>query len=270
MTISVITATYNRPQQLYTVAFNSLLNQTDHNFEWVVINDGCNQQTREMIATLQAPFPIAYVEIEHSSTGFGLCYARNAGLNLATGSLITYLDDDNSFEREFICATKHFFQQHGFVKYSMAIQKRRRDVVLQHKTIRSSKIFTSPSNSFCTLDNLISQQEIFDSNGFTHVHNSTPKWNPKYQIFADYEFLLQCTKEYGNSTFKLHPQVLVNYIQSSGGTIGRSHYGQWAAELKQILQDSSVYLLQPSHIAQLGQLAQAYHCKALERPPAFV
>ncbi|BCL39650.1 glycosyltransferase family 2 protein [Nostoc sp. MS1] len=270
MTISVITATYNRPQQLYTVAFNSLLNQTDHSFEWVVVNDGCNPQTREMIATLQAPFPIAYLEIEHSSTGFGLCYARNAGLNIATGSLITYLDDDNSFEREFICATKHFFQQHDFVKYSMAIQKRRRDVVLHDKTIRSSKVFTSPSNSFCTLEQLISQQEIFDSNGFTHVHNLALKWNPNYQIFADYEFLLQCTKQYGNSTFKLHPQVLVNYIQSSTGTIGCSHYCQWATELKQILQDSSVYLLTSNHIVQLERLAQTYHRKALERPPAFV
>lgn len=270
MTISIITATYNRPHQLYNVAFNSLLNQTDHNFEWVVINDGCNQQTREIISTLQAPFPIVYAEIEHSHIGFGLCYARNAGLNVATGSLITYLDDDNSFEKEFIVATKYFFQQHNFVKYSMTVQNRRRDVVRQDKTIRSSKIFISPSNPNCTLEQLITQQEIFDSNGFIHIRHSSLKWNPEYRIFADYEFLLQCQNLFGSSVFKLNPQVLVNYIQSSQGTIGCSHYGQWAEELQRIISNFSFYSLESHHIERLEQLAYIYHRKAFNRASAFV
>lgn len=270
MTISIITATYNRPDKLYNVAFKSLLNQTDHNFEWVVINDGCNQQTREIMSTLTAPFPIIYAEIEHSDIGFGLCYARNAGLNLATGSLIAYLDDDNSFKKEFISGTKHFWQQHSFVKYSMTVQNRRRDVVSQEKTIRSSKVFISPSDPNCTLEQLITQQEIFDSNGFTHIPNSSLKWNPEYRIFADYEFLLQCQNLYGSSTFKLNPQVLVNYIQSSGGTIGCSHYGQWAEELKQIISSFSFYSLESYQTERLEQLARIYHRKAFNRASAFV
>ncbi|WP_143874362.1 glycosyltransferase [Nostoc sp. 'Peltigera malacea cyanobiont' DB3992] len=40
MKLSIITATYNRPEKLSTIAPKSLLNQTDHNFEWIIINDG--------------------------------------------------------------------------------------------------------------------------------------------------------------------------------------------------------------------------------------
>lgn len=269
ITISIITATYNRPHQLYTVALSSLINQTDHNFEWIVINDGGNQQTREIVAALQVPFSIVYEEIEHSSVGFGLCHARNTGLNLATGNLITYLDDDNSFEPEFIAATKHFFQQHNTVKYSMAVQKRRRDVIHQDKTIRTSKLFLSPSNPNCTLEQLITQQEIFDSNGFTHYDDEALKWNPNYRIFADYEFLLQCHKKYGSNQFQLNPQVLVNYIQSSQGTIGGSYYGQWAEELKLIVHQAGFYSLKSHQIERIDQLAQMYHHKANNRAPAF-
>ncbi|HEY9799534.1 MAG TPA: glycosyltransferase family A protein [Leptolyngbyaceae cyanobacterium] len=270
MKISIITATYNRPQTLYTIALKSLLNQTDQDFEWVIINDGCNRQTREIIATLQVPFSLAYAEIEHSSNAFGLCYARNTGLNIATGNLITYLDDDNSLEPEFIAATKHFFKQYNFVRYSMAIQNRRRDVIRQGKIIRSSKVFLSPNNPNCTFDELVNQQEIFDSNGFTHYYDSALEWNPNYRIFADYEFILQCATRYGASKFKINPQVLVNYIQSSQGVIGCSNYGQWAEELKQIIHSASSYSLKPNQIEQLEQLVRMCTSKANNRPQAFI
>ena len=96
MKVSIITATYNRPEKLSAIALPSLLNQTDKNFEWVVINDGANPQTREIIHTLSLDFPIVYLEIAHPSSGFGLCYARNLGIESATKDLISYLDDDNT------------------------------------------------------------------------------------------------------------------------------------------------------------------------------
>lgn len=64
-----------------------------------VINDGGNQKTKDVIVDTNAHFPIAYLEIEHPSTGFGLCSAPNLGLGAATGDIVTYLDDDNQFAR---------------------------------------------------------------------------------------------------------------------------------------------------------------------------
>ncbi|MDF5723236.1 MAG: glycosyltransferase family 2 protein [Rhizonema sp. PD37] len=96
MKLSIITATYNRPEKLNTNAIPSLINQTDDNFEWIAVNDGENPETRKIISNLKTNFSLLYVEIKHLSSGFGLYHARNAGLEVATGELITYLDDDNS------------------------------------------------------------------------------------------------------------------------------------------------------------------------------
>ncbi|MDF5724241.1 MAG: glycosyltransferase [Rhizonema sp. PD37] len=61
MKVSIITATYNRPEKLRAISLPSLMNQTDRDFEWVVINDGANPQTREIIHSLEADFPIVYL-----------------------------------------------------------------------------------------------------------------------------------------------------------------------------------------------------------------
>ena len=122
MKLSIITATYNRPEQFQAIALPSVIDQTDYNFEWVVVNDGGNPETREIVSNLKTNVSLKYVEIQHSSTLFGLCYARNAGLEAATGELISYLDDDNSLAPKFIAITREFFPQHPTVKYCMTVQ----------------------------------------------------------------------------------------------------------------------------------------------------
>jgi glycosyltransferase involved in cell wall biosynthesis len=268
MKISVITATYNRPHELKTIALPSLQNQTDQFFEWIVINDGANPQTRDIINTAKIAIPTIYLEIEHSSFGFGLCHARNLGLETATGQLITYLDDDNSFEPDFILATKQFFSSHVQIKYSMARQNRRRDLTYHGAVIRQGKYFCSPNNSNCSLVELITQQQIFDSNGFSHVKANAPRWNPQYQVFADFEFLLQCVGMYGRNAFKINPKILVNYIQSSEGIIGSSTYTQWSTELKNIL-NSDCYQLNLSETEQLYRLVQLYQQRSSKQASAF-
>ncbi|NEU71852.1 glycosyltransferase [Hassallia byssoidea VB512170] len=62
MKISIITATYNRPSQLsamarsaraLAIALPSILNQIDNQFEWIIVNDGGDPETREISAQLQ-------------------------------------------------------------------------------------------------------------------------------------------------------------------------------------------------------------------------
>jgi glycosyltransferase involved in cell wall biosynthesis len=269
MRLSIITASYNRPKELSTVALPSLINQTDCNFEWVIVNDGANFHTKEIIKQLQTSFPVTYLEIEHSATGFGLCHARNAGLNAATNELVSYLDDDNSLQPEFVAATRAFFQDNSQVKYGMVVQNRRRDVVKDGITTRIGKSFLSPS-CICGLDKLIVQDEIFDSNGFTHYQENSCRWNPNYKIFADYEFLLQSASRFGRKTFKLNPQVLVNYIQSSEGIIGRSTYLDWGSELKEIVRQESTYQLKLYEINRLTQLADKFSNQDKQNANAFI
>ncbi|GBE93699.1 glycosyltransferase family 2 protein [Nostoc cycadae] len=266
MKLSIITATYNRPVQLASTALPSIQSQTDHNFEWIVINDGTNPDTRDIITSIRAKadFPIIYIEMEHPepSSGFGLCYARNLGLDAAGGDIVSYLDDDNSIAPEFVGSMRQYFKQHPNIRYGIARQQRRRDVIRNGNVVRQGKPFISPSNC-CSLQQLLWQQEIFDSNGFVHYRSNAPRWNPQFQVFADYEYLLQSACIWGESGFGFNDSILVNYIQSSIGIIGSSNYEQWATELSLIVTNQANYsILKGSIVERLEQLVDSYSTKA--------
>jgi glycosyltransferase involved in cell wall biosynthesis len=211
-------------------------------FEWVVVNDGGDSQTHQLITQTQklANLAVTYLEMEHPSDGFGLCHARNFGLLHASCEIVAYLDDDNTLKPNFVESTLKFFQDHPEIRYSMARQHRRRDIVRDGRTLKQGKLFLSP-DALATAVSLIQQTDIFDSNGFAHYRHDAGRWNPNYRVFADYEFFLQCVSLWGCSSFKLNPEVLVNYVQSSEGIIGRSSYKDWVTELTSIYSDFGRY-----------------------------
>lgn len=269
MNISIVTATYNRPKQLASTALPSIQNQSERNFELVVVNDGANPDTKEIVTSFKASvdFPVRYVEMAHPSDGFGLCYARNLGVDVATGDIVTYLDDDNSITPEFVASTRQYFDEHPHVRYSIVKQQRRRDIMSNGSVIHQGKLFVSPSTNCCSLAKLIDQQEIFDSNGFAHYRVDAPNWNPQLKIFADYEYLLQAAQLWGEDAFGFNNSILVNYIQSSTGIIGSSNYQQWATELSNIVANSCNYaVLQDNTCDRLKQLVEIYSTKAQSHP----
>ncbi len=229
--ISIITATHHRPDLLRAIALPSLLNQTFLDFEWVVINDGRDLTTRDLLTHSSFPFRTRYIEIDHPQDGFGLCMARNLGIDNAHDDLVCYLDDDNELRPEFINSILSWFDQHPKQFGCLPQQWRRRDVLQEGQVVKSGKPFISP-HADTTIADLIAQRSLFDSNGFTHRRQGAPPWNPDYRVFCDYEFFLQCIS--AGHDIGLYPQVLVDYIQTSEGEIGRSNYGQWAQELQQL------------------------------------
>jgi glycosyltransferase involved in cell wall biosynthesis len=85
---SIIITTYNR-ENLLPYAIESLEKQTYRNFETIVINDH-GKSVEKIIENFN--LPIKFLRLEKNS---GLSAARNAGLSLAKGEYITYLDDDD-------------------------------------------------------------------------------------------------------------------------------------------------------------------------------
>jgi glycosyltransferase involved in cell wall biosynthesis len=201
----------------------------------VVINDGKDPLTRQAIESLKLPFPLQYAEIEHSEQHFGLCLGRNVGLAIASGNLITYLDDDNALRPEFVQQITAWFAQNPNFDYCLPQQWRRRDVKQNGQTVKQGTPFVSPAPD-TTIEDLLTQRSLFDSNGFTHRRNDSLIWNPTYRIFCDYEFFLQCLDQRRNCdrAFKLLPEILVDYIQTTEGVIGASTYCDWVDELLQL------------------------------------
>jgi glycosyltransferase involved in cell wall biosynthesis len=263
MKLSIITATYHRAKMLASRALPSVMAQTCHDFEWVVINDGGDEATRALIESLDLPFPLVYRDMPHPAQGFGLCHGRNLGLEVARGERIAYLDDDNALEPEFVAVMTQLFEAQPSFSLCCCFpqQRRRRDVVKEGNIVREGKPFISPSDC-CEPTALIQQRELFDSNGFTHVRSGCPQWNPAYRVFADYEYFLQSLSLWGKNSFQVYSPALVNYVQTSDGVIGQSSYAEWAHELVSLAEQSESYsILEPADRQRLLEMQQVYHLK---------
>lgn len=91
--LTIFTPTYNRVYILEK-AYRSLLCQSDKRFEWIIVDDGSNDNTKNLVQKWQAEnniFEIKYYFQENS----GKHIAINYGVELAKGSLFLILDSDD-------------------------------------------------------------------------------------------------------------------------------------------------------------------------------
>lgn len=100
--ISVIIPIYNR-QDYLEKCFESILNQTYENLEIILVDDGSSDgslQICEKYANCDSR-----IKIVHKKNG-GLSSARNAGLEIATGEWISFIDSDDSINLNFYSLLK--------------------------------------------------------------------------------------------------------------------------------------------------------------------
>lgn len=92
MKVTVFTPTYNRAALLGRV-FESLRQQTSAEFEWLVVDDGSTDNTRQVIEEFAraAAFPVRYFH----QANRGKAQAINAGLGLARGEFFLVFDSDD-------------------------------------------------------------------------------------------------------------------------------------------------------------------------------
>ena len=91
--ITIFTPTYNR-RNLIDNLYQSLLAQTQKNFEWLVVDDGSTDDTETYFSELlskQQPFLIRYLKQENG----GKHRATNHGVQIATGKLFFIVDSDD-------------------------------------------------------------------------------------------------------------------------------------------------------------------------------
>lgn len=109
---SIILTTYNRPDLLKD-ALSSVGSQTLRDFEVILINDN-GEPVEHLLAAYD--FPITYIRQGRNQ---GLSAARNAGLALARGRYVVYLDDDDIYLPNHLAVLAEAFEQHpGSVVYT--------------------------------------------------------------------------------------------------------------------------------------------------------
>lgn len=103
-TISVIVPVYNAEKTLRRCV-DSILAQTFEDFELILINDGSKDQSGDICDEYAAKD--SRVKTIHKTNG-GVSSARNAGLRIAQGEYIAFIDSDDYIDNDYLLGFKHY------------------------------------------------------------------------------------------------------------------------------------------------------------------
>lgn len=96
--VSIIMPAYNS-QGTIQESIDSVMNQTYQNWELLVVDDGSNDQTRDIIKqNIKQDNRIKLIESDHGGPGG----AKNRGIEAAKGEYIAFIDSDDLFDSNFI------------------------------------------------------------------------------------------------------------------------------------------------------------------------
>lgn len=90
--ITVFTPTYNRRETLFKL-YQSLLNQTYEHFEWIIIDDGSTDGTKDEVNKWIQEDKIDIVYVAQSNNGKHI--AMNRAVEIARGNYFTTVDSDD-------------------------------------------------------------------------------------------------------------------------------------------------------------------------------
>ena len=109
MKISVIVPVYNcEPYVQHCIS--SITVQTHHDLEIICVNDGSTDRSGEIIDALAREDP--RIRVIHQKNS-GASAARNTGIDLATGDLITFVDSDDELEPDMYETLLTLAMEHG-------------------------------------------------------------------------------------------------------------------------------------------------------------
>ncbi|MFN0158678.1 MAG: glycosyltransferase family 2 protein [Bacteroidota bacterium] len=106
--ISIILCTFNRKRTL-PAAIDSVLCQTHSDWELVIVDDGSRDGTERILKRYAQKEPrIRFIRQSNK----GLALARNAGIRLARGRYVTFLDSDDEYTPRHIAKRMKFLRSH--------------------------------------------------------------------------------------------------------------------------------------------------------------
>lgn len=110
---SVVITTYNR-SPLLKRALDSLIAQTETNWEAIIVDDGSTDDTASLIKPyLENVSKIKYVYQEN--TGYAM--SKNTGIFLAKGTFITFLDSDDEYAPTHLEDRKLILMNHPEIEF---------------------------------------------------------------------------------------------------------------------------------------------------------
>lgn len=185
--VSVVIPTHKRPKMLER-AVNSVLKQTYKNIEIIIVDDGSNDSTKNVVKELKEKNAEINIEYIANDKPMGACVARNRGIQKAKGEFITGLDDDDEFTPNRIeNFVKHYSDDFSFICSDIKIIK-----TSSSKVLKSKKLITFNDllwENIVGPQIFIKKNRILEVNGFNEVLPSA----------QDYDLWLRLVQKFGTA-----------------------------------------------------------------------
>ncbi|MBP3457067.1 MAG: glycosyltransferase [Bacilli bacterium] len=145
--VSIVVPVYNAKDYL-EACLNSIINQSYKNLEIILIDDGSNDGSGNILDSYAKKDN--RIRVVHN-TNYGVSYARNYGIKIATGSKILFIDSDDTVDLDYV---KKLLIPLEIADYNLVICGIN-DVKLKNNRIRPrkfpKKLTGKLQNDFCDL-----------------------------------------------------------------------------------------------------------------------
>jgi glycosyltransferase involved in cell wall biosynthesis len=108
---SIVTSCYNSDKFILDT-YNSILNQSYTNWEWIIVNDNSDDNSLNIL--LQISKNDKRVIILNNSFNCGSAFSRNRGIEIAKGSYLSFIDSDDIWLPNYIENVLNFMTCNDF------------------------------------------------------------------------------------------------------------------------------------------------------------
>jgi GT2 family glycosyltransferase len=226
--ITVLMPVWKTPVDLLKRAIDSIINQTDRNFELLIVDD--NNGERRLLDLLFSYLKKddQRVRIIHTSSNEGLAKTLDFGIGAAKGELIIRMDSDDVAKPELVARHRQFFAEHqGAAICGVQIN-------LMYKTGAMKGVSSHPA--VVTKEYALSQNKFWMVNhpGICYrksVVTALGGYGDTPRMFAE-DYALWCKfLKAGYEIYNL-PDVLIDYTLGDGSQLGQDREGaEWKAFL---------------------------------------
>lgn len=199
MLITVIIPCFNSRETIVKCV-DSVFNQTYRNLEIICINDGSADETLSILTDIKSSSPFPFTIINQQNQG--ACAARNAGLQIATGDYIQFLDADDELKPEKIKNQVALLAAHKSVDLIIA--------PYENKMKNDVKLFLCHTSDFWSAL-IIGRAGFTGSNLFSRkIIIAAGGWNNKQQSSQETELLFRIFKKSANIIFSDKIETIKN------------------------------------------------------------
>ncbi|MBQ9199723.1 MAG: glycosyltransferase [Lachnospiraceae bacterium] len=201
---SVIMPTFNRGY-IIERAIKSVLNQTYDNLELIIVDDGSNDNTQDIVLKFNDQ-RIKYIKLDGN---YGANKARNVGMDNARGEYLSFLDSDNAWLTNYLEERCKGFENDT-------------DIVFGRVKINTDNgEYVVPDNKIIYNDNILELKKYMSSGNLMDTNatcirykcfNECGGFDERLGRFQDWEFFLRLIFIYKKNVYFQNNTLINNFI----------------------------------------------------------